>query len=234
MGGRQMTPVVERKSLDATIDSITEPTDAKPFGGFVAIASDESLDRDGERLYKSEWVTPLPDHITVDMDHGMSVATTIGSARPYFKGNALMIDASFSSIERAQEVRTLVFEKHIKTVSVAALVDRSQKSGTPRRELLNVGIVAIPANKNAVILDSKAAFRAGLDAILSGKSLGGGDGALVQAIHDASGHLGAACVVVPVVADDDGMSEDGESGAEDGANKSLAQALKLRLKALSR
>jgi hypothetical protein len=116
--------MLEHKSFDATIDAFTAPSDDKPYGGFIAVASDESLDRDGERLYRSEWKTPLPERITVDSDHGMSVATTIGSARPYFDGDRLMIDAAFSSLERAQEVRTLVTEGHIKTVSVAALVDR--------------------------------------------------------------------------------------------------------------
>jgi hypothetical protein len=226
----------ERKSIQATIDSITAPTDEKPYGGFIAIASDESLDRDGEHLLKSEWVTPLPDRITIDMDHGMSVATTIGSAHPYFEGGRLMIDASFSSIERAQETRALVLEGHITTVSVAALVDRSKESGTPRRELLNVGIVAIPSNRNAVILDAKAgvkapglaAFQAAVKSIVEGKSA---DAAMLQAIHDASSHLGADCVDGIVGLDDD-LSEDGESGESDGANK--CAALALRMKALRR
>jgi hypothetical protein len=160
---------LERKSFDAAIDAFTPPSDDKPYGGFVAVASDDSLDRDGERLYRSEWVTPLPDRITIDTDHGMSVGTTIGSAHPYFDGDRLMIDAAFSSLERAQEVRTLVTEGHVSMVSVAALVDKSKKSGTPRRELLNVGIVAVPSNRNAVILDAKA-FGSAVTAVLNGQS----------------------------------------------------------------
>ncbi|CAN5628359.1 hypothetical protein BH09ACT8_BH09ACT8_61580 [soil metagenome] len=228
---------LERKSLSALIDTVTEATDAKPFGGFVAIASDASLDRDGEKLHQSEWKTPLPDRITVDSDHGMSVATTVGSARPFFSPDGkLMIDAKFSSIERAQEVRTLIREGHINTVSVAAMVDRSKKSGTQRRELLNVGIVAIPSNRNAVIVDSKAAklFDAGLSAVLSGKSVADAIDPveMTQAIHDASVHLGAQCVV-PDVQDED------PTGEQDCANKALALeveakalALQLTLKAL--
>jgi hypothetical protein len=249
LGGPQVTAVVERKSVQATIDSITGPSDAKPFGGFIAVASDESLDRDGERLYKSEWMTPLPDRITVDVDHGMSVGTTVGSAHPYFVGDQLMIDASFSSLERAQEVRTLVNEKHITTVSVAALVDRSKKSGTPRRELLNVGIVAIPANRNAVITDVKGlAFSSALAAVLNGqdvetaiKSASAFDPSidvepveLVQAVHNAAAHMGAVCVVKGVD-DYDEYTDDLDDGAADGANKSFQlEALRLRMKALRR
>jgi phage head maturation protease len=246
-------PNVERKSLDATIEDVGDSAD-KPFGGFVAIASTPSLDRDGDRLASEEWLA-LPDHVTIDSDHGMSVSSTIGSARPYFDDEGrLMIDAAFSSIDRAQEVRTLIKEGHIRTVSVAFLTDRSKKDGTPRRELLNVGVVAIPSNRDAVILDAKAAdvseapsrgvtlnvtpvfdaeafkgFIAAVEAaavnavesaLKAGTAAGSGNGALVQAIHDAAGHLGAACVQ-PVVVDEDGD----ESGADDGANKSLVGAV---------
>ena len=240
-------PNVERKSLDATIEDVGDSAD-KPFGGFVAIASTPSLDRDGDRLASEEWLA-LPDHVTIDSDHGMSVSSTIGSARPYFDDEGrLMIDAAFSSIDRAQEVRTLIKEGHIRTVSVAFLTDRSKKDGTPRRELLNVGVVAIPSNRDAVILDAKAAdkgitlnvtpsvdtdafksFIAAVEAaavnavesaLKAGTAAGSGNGALVQAIHDAAGHLGAACVQ-PVVEDGNGD----ESGADDGANKSLVGAV---------
>lgn len=219
---------IERKSFVIDPESVTDASPEKPYGGFKAIASDETRDRDLENLYQDEWITPLPDHITIDIDHGMSVATTVGSAHPYFEGNELWIDASFSSIERAQETRALVLEKHIRTVSVAALVDRSQKSGKPRRELLNVGIVAVPANRNAIIFDAKsfeAANRAEsiddaavkfLLAVKAGTAAGSSDGAMVQAIHDAAGHLGAACIVVEVPVE--GGPQD-PSGAEDGANK---------------
>jgi hypothetical protein len=225
---------IVRKTIQAAIDpeSLTDATPEKPYGGFIAVASDESRDRDGEELYQNEWVTPLPDHITIDTDHGMSVATTVGSARPYFEGKELMIDASFSSIERAQETRKLILEGHIKTVSVAALVDRSKKSGTPKRELLNVGIVAIPSNRNAIIFDAKnfdgrdevkSLDEAARDLLLAvkagaGNSAGSNDGALIQAIHDAAGHLGAACIVVEVPDED-------VSGADDGANKSVEGAV---------
>jgi hypothetical protein len=150
-------PEVISKAL-ATIVDTADDDDLKygPNGGFTCIASTPEEDRDGDNLYQEEWKS-LPDHITVDSDHGMSVATTVGSGHPYFnsEGN-VQTDVSFSSIPRAQEVRTLVKEGHIRNVSVAFMTDKSKKAGEPRRELLNLGIVAVPSNRGAVILDSKA------------------------------------------------------------------------------
>lgn len=248
-------------------------------GGFTAILSTPSLDRDGDRLHRDEWVEPLLDRYPLDIDHGMSVADTVGSFHPYFEGDNMMMDAYFASTPKAQEVRTLINEGHIQGVSVAFLTDKSKKDSEPCRELLNAGIVATPSNRDAMILASKAAGALkdalsdtvegdvpeeiksavlealrgdtkdsgvfidvhtklnpdsvkavvaevdGLIADMSDRvfkaikaaataSGVGGDGALVQAIHDASSHLGAACPVIEV-------SDDG-TGASSGANKSVA------------
>jgi hypothetical protein len=127
-----------------------------PNGGFTAVLSTPSVDRDGDSLLRDEWID-LPEHCTLDMDHGMTVATTIGSFTPYWGDDgALMMRAAFSSIPRAQEARTLVKEKHVRDVSVAFMTDKTKKSGEPRRELLNAGIVGIGSNREAKILDSKA------------------------------------------------------------------------------
>lgn len=265
---------VYQKALATIEDSAP---DDKPHGGFIAVLSTPSLDRDGDRLLREEWVEPLPERLPLDIDHGMNVADTVGSFRPYFEGDVLMMDATFASTPKAQEVRTLVQEGHIGTVSVAFMTDKSQKDGQPKRELLNAGIVGIPSNRDAVILASKAcsALKDALSDATEGdvpeeikaavlealgptigdeKSVGdaekkagavyidilprideeafikavadvlvkagatasgvGGDGALVQAIHDASSHLGAACPVIEVAPDND-------SGASSGANKDV-------------
>jgi len=270
----------------ASIESVEEK-DYGPDGGFTAVLSTPSEDRDGDELFRDEWKDFTQERYPLDMDHGMSVAETIGSFVPYFDGQKMMMDAYFSSIARAQEVRTLVDEGHIRSVSVAFMVDKTKKSGTPKRELLNAGVVAIPSNRDAVILASKAAsalkdafsdhtegdvpdevikavqealgINTGIspddaklygDLTIDGKTAkakptiyvdvvprlnedalknvleavikatatasgSGGDMALVQAIHDASSHLGAGCPVVEVT--------DPDSGAADGANKELDQ-----------
>jgi hypothetical protein len=72
----------------------------------------------------------------------------------------------------------------------------------------------LPANVDAIVLSAKA-FDTALKSVLAGEPL-------LQAIHDASIHLGAACAVFT---DDDDMDPTGAS---------KAAALALRLKALGR
>ena len=131
-----------------------------PFGGFDIILSTPAEDRDGDELLTSEWEQPLPDHITMDIDHGMSVATTVGSGVPSIDsaGN-LVVSGTFASTDLAQQTRALVKEGHIRTVSVAFLVKTTTNpdgSKTVTRELLNGAFVAIPANPEAIVTDSKS------------------------------------------------------------------------------
>lgn len=146
----------------ATIES-TDDEDFGPNGGFRAILSTPSVDRDGDSLKRHEWVEPLQKSYPLDMDHGMTVADTIGSFEPYFVGDELWMKAYFAPDEKSQRVRTLVTPdpvtgvRHITSVSVAFMTDKTKKEGEPRRELLNAGVVAIPSNRDAVIQCSKSA-----------------------------------------------------------------------------
>lgn len=193
-----------------------------PNGGFTAILSTPSEDRDGDRLLSKDWITPLPDRLPLDIDHGMSVADTVGSFHPYFDGDVLMMDAYFASTPQAQHVRTLVNEGHISTVSVAFMTHKDKKSaGEPFRELLNAGVVNTPSNRDAVILQSKgmdlAEFERKLSELLGIKSVEI-SGETVQHVHDMAVEHGAECTV----------SDEDSTGEDDGANK--AAALRLRLK----
>ncbi|MBF6060516.1 hypothetical protein IU500_06960 [Nocardia terpenica] len=181
----------------AAITSADTTLDDAPYGGFEAILSTPALDRDGDQLRTSEWKTPLPDHITVDVDHEMSVRGTVGSATPYLDDDGnLRIRAKFASTATAQEVRTLITEGHIKTVSVAFMTDKAAaKDGRPSRELLNAGVVSVPSNREALILNAKAGARNSAS-----------DRALIQSVHDAASQLGAAC------------APGDDTGYEDGAN----------------
>jgi HK97 family phage prohead protease len=130
-------------------------------GSFEAILSAPTLDRDGE-VIDGRAFDPLPDHITIDIDHGMSVGTTVGSGTPYYEGDVLKFRGTFSSIPRAQEVRTLVTEGHIRKMSVAFMnASREtdpddERTHIRRAELLNAAIVPIPSNREASILAAKA------------------------------------------------------------------------------
>ena len=154
-------------------------------GKFDVILSAETLDRDGDELKKGEWKLPLPDHITFDTDHGMSVATTVGSGAPFIhEDGTLRVSGTYSSIPRAQEVRTLVNEGHIRTTSVAFMTEKASKAagGTVQRELLNGAFVAVPSNREAVILSSKAGARNSQT-----------DASHMQAAHDHLVAMGASC-----------------------------------------
>ena len=165
------------KNVEAQVAPVADST--HPSGEFDVILSTDTLDRDGERLYLDEWKMPLPDHITIDSDHDMSVVSTVGSGKPFINdAGQLQVRGTFASTAHGQNVRTLVNEGHIKTVSVAFRVDRSQKDAKPQRELLNAGFVAVPANPDAVVLSSKTAKK---------------DATQPQAIHDAAVSLGAMC-----------------------------------------
>ncbi|WP_163168100.1 hypothetical protein [Arthrobacter sp. Alg241-R88] len=136
-----------------------EDADGDPNGEFDVILSTPDLDRDGEAI-DAKVFEPLPDHITFDIDHGMSTATTVGSGVPFYDGDKLRVKGTYSSIPRAQEVRTLVREGHIRTTSVAFMgAVREEKDGVPhivKAELLNGAFVAIPSNRGAVVLSAKS------------------------------------------------------------------------------
>jgi hypothetical protein len=185
---------------------------ASEHGTFRVILSDDTLDRDGESLKSGEWITPLPEHITFDIDHSMNVAGTVGSGRPSIGTDGKMyVDGTYSSRPLAQEVRSLVNEGHIRTTSVAFLRKKNQKSGATKRELLNGAFVAVPANPNAVILASKA-FDPDHDdtETKAGARNNATDAARIQQIHDLAVELGAVSGGSKAVATpaDDAETED--------------------------
>jgi hypothetical protein len=138
------------------------PTEEDPNGTFEAILSAPTVDRDGE-VIDGKAFEPLPDHLTIDVDHGMSTDTTVGSGTPFYDGDVLKFKGSFSSLPRAQEVRTLITEGHIRKMSVAFMnANRYDNEDDGRvhigkAELLNAAIVPIPSNREASILAAKAA-----------------------------------------------------------------------------
>ena len=196
--------------------AVTATGDDGP-GTFEAILSAPTLDRDGEVLLAEEWKTPLPDRITVDVDHGMSVASTIGSAKPWIdeKGN-LCISGTFASTPKAQEVRTLMKEGHIDTTSVAFMSEKTQKGGKSvvQRELLNAAVVAVPSNREARVLSSKAGARNSAS-----------DMKHIQSAHDSMVSAGASCDTAKAVGGVETKSVDGSLEAtQDRARDALSDA----------
>lgn len=205
-----------------------QPSDGP--GEFDLVLSNGALDRDGEVLSLSSWKQPLPDTVPINANHSADVAHIVGSGRPFFdsEGN-LRVTGTFATTPLAQEVRTLVTERHLRSVSVEFLRHKDG-NGRPVNELVGGAFVNVPSNPTARVLTSKEwdEFSARLHAILSGQpddaltfvtkaAYDSPDAAaMVTAIHDAAVHLGAQCMPVD----------------SDGAEK--AAALRLRLKALRR
>lgn len=173
-----------------------EDADGDPNGEFDVILSAPTLDRDGE-IVDSKIFEPLPEHLTFDIDHGMSTATTVGSGVPeYLTDGRLRVKGTYSSIPRAQEVRTLVREGHIRTTSVAFMgAVREEKDGVPhivKAELLNGAFVPIPSNRDSVVLSAKSYA----EAVKAGARNSTKDSERLQSIHDLAVENGATCVTV--------------------------------------
>jgi hypothetical protein len=179
--------ICEVKSLDG------ETGDGS--GEFEAILSAATLDRDGE-IIDAKAFEPLPDRIPIDIDHGMTVDTTVGSGVPFYDGDVLKIKGTFSSIPRAQELRTLVTEGHIAKMSVTFMgAQRDRKDGVPhvtKAELLNAAFVPIPSNREASVLVAKA-FAAREGDEKAGARNSTKDAENLQSIHDLAVSNGALC-----------------------------------------
>lgn len=189
-----------------------EDDNTQPNGSFHVILSSELKDRDGETLRRDEWET-LPDWINFDIDHAMSVEKTVGSGTPTIEDDGnVHVHGTYASTALAQDVRTLVNEKHIRNTSVTFMTTKTQKDGktSVKRELLNGAFVAVPSNRDAIVLESKSVDTK------AGARNNAADQKTVQAIHDAAAALGASCTP--------SAEQDAASGEADGANKTLDAA----------
>lgn len=146
-------------------------------GGFVAIASNGDLDRDGERIQPG-CMSPLPESIPIHLDHTMSAATVVARGRPYYSGDRLMVEAAFASTPDAQAVRTKVQAGVLDSLSIVFIGKQWETIDGVRTcvrgELLAADIVSVPSNRGARILSMRdlnqrptdTARRAAADALL--------------------------------------------------------------------
>ena len=145
--------------MNTTLSAKVTRTDA---GGFVAVASTASVDRDGEVILPGAF-NPLPASLPVHINHTANVRDLVARARPYYEGGRLMIEARFASTSAAQDARTLVTEGILDSVSVVFFAaKKEQRAGVPTivsGELLAVDLVTIPSNRDALVMSSRS-FRA--------------------------------------------------------------------------
>jgi hypothetical protein len=176
-----MPDTVERKTLTAAIVKDSLDTDS---GSFEAILSHPDTDREGEQVKTTEW-QDLPSRIPLNYDHLMSAEGLVGSGEPVIKDGALHIKGTFASTPKAQEIRTLVKEGHLTSMSVEFLrkTETDEKGlKTTTRELIGGAFTPYPAQPKAAILSAKAGARNSA-----------ADQQKVQTVHDHAVSLGASC-----------------------------------------
>lgn len=165
-----------------TVAGIVQPIadDSSATGSFHVILSTADVDREGESLGADEWEQPLPARIPFDVDHEMTVPSTVGSGVPTIEDGQLHVRGVYSALPKAQEVRQLVREGHIGATSVTFLTKRAP-DGSIKRELLNGTFTPVPVNPHAIVLEGKGGAKAA------------GDSRRIQAIHDHAATMGANC-----------------------------------------
>lgn len=134
--------------------------DGSANGTFDLIVTTDELDRDGEVVAKGAF-DPLPEHLSADIDHGMSVATTVGSGVPYLgEDGHVHVKGTFAGTELGQQVRQLVREGHVRTASLAFIREKVETiDGVPtvtKGEMLNFAFTPVPANRGAKITSAKS------------------------------------------------------------------------------
>jgi HK97 family phage prohead protease len=159
-----------------------------PTGEFEAILSAPTLDRDGEIIEKDAFA-PLPDSIPVHAFHDFH--DPVGVAQPYYEDDLLKVRGYFASTARAQEIRTLVTEGVIGSMSVGFMdAAREEKDGVPtvtKAEILEGSFVSIPSNREAAVLVAKQ-YEEKVGARNSASDAG-----RIQGAHDLFVELGAKC-----------------------------------------
>lgn len=152
--------------LKGAADVVTAdaPITSRDAGGFVAVASTASVDRDGEVLAAGAF-DPLPASIPVHLDHVTTASNVVARARPYYEGGRLMIEARFGSDPAAQEARRKVAEGMIDSVSIVFLGEQWENvkgvKTLRKGELLACDLVSVPSQRDARILAARSlAFEA--------------------------------------------------------------------------
>lgn len=148
---------VARKDLHVATWSVEALVkEATPAGAWSAIVSAPTLDRDGDVIDAGAF-NPLPPRVPV---HDRHFGDLVGSARPYYQGLELAIDGVFASTPKAQDMRTLVLEGHLTTMSVVFLRPKTRHVDGVRHitsaELLAVDWAPIPSNLDTAVLVARS------------------------------------------------------------------------------
>lgn len=139
-----------RRSIKATITK-------DEAGQFVFVASDETLDRQGEVVKADEWdLTQFTKSPRLLVDHDYRVQSIVGLAsKIWLEGKTLKFIPQFHEItELAVMTKKMIEEGMLDTVSVGFC--RRMSNGKGINELMEISFVAVPANANARLLAAKS------------------------------------------------------------------------------
>lgn len=129
----------------------------------TVVASDETLDRAGDVIKIESWdLGNFLKNPVLLVNHDYRVESIVGMAKDLVLDHAsrkLTFTPEFHELtELSKQVKSLVEEGVLKTVSVGFIPHGPQKDGDiERNELLEISWVAVPANPSAAVLNSIAA-----------------------------------------------------------------------------
>lgn len=205
---------------------------------FESVLSAPTLDRDFEIIDQNAFA-PLPESIPIHAFHDFH--DPVGRGVPYYDGDVLKVKGTFASTPRAQEIRTLVREGIIGSMSVGFMPPTREKGEDgvdhiTHAELLEGSFVSVPSNREAAVLMAKDYREV---AVKMGSRNSGDDAARLQAIHDLSTENGAKCApILEVLGEDDAETKDEQAqlqldvktkGDEDSAEPVMAPVEQARL-----
>jgi hypothetical protein len=185
-----MSDFAEFLSFRADIKSVGD--DDGP-GEFEAILSTPQVDRENESV-KAGALT-LPDSLPIYVDHDWRTgALPVAKAVPSYVNGEIHVKGVYARHARAQDVRQLVTDRIIDSMSVGFLNgkrSRDQKSGVTAvtaGDAFEGSFTGIPINTGARVLASKA-----VESMKAGARNSSTDSSRLQQIHDLSVENGAAC-----------------------------------------
>jgi HK97 family phage prohead protease len=135
-----------------------QATVKKDGGKIVFVASDETLDRQGEVISLDSWdLRNFKKNPVLLVDHEYKVENIVGTARNIKidkDRKALTFEPNFHLITQlSQNVAKMVEAGELNTVSVGFMPIYPKKDGDKvRNELLEISFVAVPANPNASMI----------------------------------------------------------------------------------
>lgn len=128
---------------------------------FTVVASSDAVDREGESIKTTGWELDNfkrnPVLLWSHNAHQLPIGKVTDIA---VEGGNLVAKFMFAAHDFAQDVKKLVQDKILNAVSVGFMPkDQDEKGNITKQELLELSIVNVPANQDALMLNSYKSFK---------------------------------------------------------------------------